>query len=98
MSKSRVSAALFVLAAVLCTTANAATPPTISGTPSSWVYVGSAYSFRPTATDPDSPSLRFAIANKPAWASFNTTSGQLSGTPTTVGWWTDVRISVSDGG
>jgi len=97
MSKSRVSAALFVLAAFLCTTANAATPPTISGTPSSWVYVGSAYSFRPTATDPDSTSLRFAIANKPAWASFNTTSGQLSGTPTTVGWWTDVRISVSDG-
>jgi hypothetical protein len=99
MSKSRVFAALFVLAAVLCTTANAATPPTISGTPSSWVYVGSAYSFRPTVTDPDTAStgLRFTIANRPAWASFNTTSGQLSGTPTTVGWWSDIRIAVSDG-
>jgi putative Ig domain-containing protein len=97
MSKSRVCAALFVLAAVLCTTANAATPPSISGTPSSWVYVGSPYSFRPVATDPDSTSLRFTIANKPAWASFSTTSGQLSGTPTTVGWWTDIRIAVSDG-
>src|SRR5262245_28973630 len=96
-SKSRVSAALFVLASALCTTANANTAPSIAGTPASWVYVGSAYSFRPTATDPDSTSLRFTIANKPAWASFNTTSGQLAGTPTTVGWWTNVRISVSDG-
>jgi hypothetical protein len=86
-----------MFAAVLCTTANAATPPTISGTPSSWVYVGSAYAFRPTATDPDSTSLRFTIANKPAWASFSTTSGQLSGMPTTVGWWTNIRIAVSDG-
>jgi hypothetical protein len=97
MSKSRVSAALVVLAAVLSTTAHANTAPSISGTPASWVYVGSAYSFRPAATDPDSTSLRFTIANKPAWASFSTTSGQLSGTPTTVGWWTDIRISVSDG-
>jgi putative Ig domain-containing protein len=97
MIKSRVVAALFVLAAVLSTTATAATPPTISGTPPSWVYVGSAYSFRPAVTDPDSTSLRFTIANKPAWASFNTSSGQLSGTPTTVGWWTDIRIAVSDG-
>jgi hypothetical protein len=97
MLKLRVSAALFVLGAVMSTTANAATPPTISGTPSSWVYVGSPYSFRPSATDPDSTSLRFTIANKPAWASFSTSTGQLSGTPTTVGWWTDIRIAVSDG-
>jgi hypothetical protein len=97
MLKLRVSAALFVLGAVMSTTANAATPPTISGTPSSWVYVGSSYSFRPSATDPDSTSLRFTIANKPAWASFSTSTGQLAGTPTTVGWWTDIRIAVSDG-
>jgi hypothetical protein len=96
--KSRVfAAALFVLAAVMSTTADANTPPSISGTPASWVYVGSAYSFRPTVTDPDSTSLRFAIANKPAWASFSTSTGQLSGTPMTVGWWTNIRITVSDG-
>jgi len=86
-----------VLAALLSTTAHANTAPSISGTPASWVYVGSVYSFRPVVTDPDSTSLRFTIANKPAWASFSTTSGQLTGTPTTVGWWTDIRISVSDG-
>jgi hypothetical protein len=97
MSKLKVSAALVVLGAVLSTTANAATPPSISGAPSSWVYVGSPYSFRPVATDPDSTSLRFTIANKPAWASFSTSTGQLAGTPTTVGWWTDIRIAVSDG-
>jgi hypothetical protein len=97
MIKSRVVAALFVLAAVLSTSAIAATPPTISGTPSSWVYVGSAYSFRPAVTDPDSTSLRFTIANKPAWASFNTASGQLAGTPTAVGWWPNILIAVSDG-
>jgi len=75
-----------------------AAAPTISGTPASWVYVGSAYSFRPTASDPDSgTTLRFTIVNKPAWASFSTTTGQLSGTPTTVGFWTSIGISVSDG-
>ena len=61
------------------------------------MYVGSAYSFRPAASDPDSASLRFTIANKPAWASFSTSTGQLSGTPTAVGMWTDIRIAVSDG-
>jgi len=97
MIKLRVSAALFVLGAVMSTSVTAATPPTIAGTPSSWVYVGSAYSFRPAVTDPDSTSLRFTIANKPAWASFNTASGQLAGTPTMVGWWTNISIAVSDG-
>ena len=97
MIKLKVSAALFVLATAMSTTANANTAPTISGTPASWVYVGSVYAFRPSVTDPDSTGLRFTIANKPAWASFSTTTGQLSGTPTTVGWWGDIRIAVSDG-
>jgi hypothetical protein len=98
MFHARVVTALFLLAAGISTTAHAANqPPTISGTPASWVYVGSAYSFRPAASDPDSTSLSFTIANKPTWASFSTATGQLSGTPTTVGFWTDVRISVSDG-
>jgi hypothetical protein len=98
MFQLRVATALFLLAAGMSTTAHAANqPPTISGTPASWVYVGSAYSFRPAASDPDSTTLRFTIANKPTWASFSTTTGQLYGTPTTVGFWTDIRITVSDG-
>lgn len=43
--------------------------------------------------------MGFSISNKPSWASFNTATGQLSGTPTTanVGSYANVTISVSDG-
>src|SRR5688572_24053607 len=57
-------------------------PPTISGTPPAAAPVGVAYSFTPTAGDPDGGTLTFAIANRPSWAAFNTTTGRLSGTPT----------------
>ena len=98
MVNVRVAGALLLLAAGMSAPAYAASqPPTISGKPASWVYVGSTYSFRPAASDPDSASLRFTIANKPAWASFSTSTGQLSGTPSAVGMWTDIRIAVSDG-
>lgn len=98
MSKMRVAGAVLLLVAGMSAPVHAASqPPTISGKPASWVYVGSTYSFRPTASDPDSTNLGFTMANKPAWASFNTSTGQLSGKPTAVGMWTDVRIAVSDG-
>lgn len=79
------------------TTVNAA--PTISGSPARSVNAGSAYSFRPTATDADSTTLAFSISNRPSWATFNTTNGQLSGTPTAsqVGSYGNIIISVSDG-
>jgi hypothetical protein len=43
--------------------------------------------------------LTFSIANAPAWASFSTTTGQLSGTPGVehVGTTTGIVITVSDG-
>jgi hypothetical protein len=100
MFKSRVAASLFLCIAGMSAPVHAASqPPTISGKPASWLYVGSNYSFRPTVADPDSAStsLRFAISNKPAWASFNASTGQLYGTPTAVGLWTDIRIAVTDG-
>ena len=73
--------------------------PTISGTPATSVNVGAAYSFTPTATDPDSDTIAFGIANRPAWASFDTATGRLSGTPTAadVGTTSNIVISVSDG-
>ena len=40
--------------------------PTISGAPASWVYVGSTYSFKPTARDPEGAKLTYQIFNKPA--------------------------------
>ncbi|MEW8379476.1 MAG: putative Ig domain-containing protein, partial [Candidatus Thiodiazotropha taylori] len=75
------------------------TPPVISGTPNTQVAEGQAYSFHPSASDADNDSLSFSIANRPAWASFNSTTGQLSGTPDMddAGTTSNIRISVSDG-
>jgi len=74
-------------------------PPTISGTPPSTATVGAAYSFTPAASDPDGGTLTFSIANQPSWATFNATTGRLSGTPAAanVGTFASIAISVSDG-
>ncbi len=73
--------------------------PSISGTPASSVATGQSYSFTPTASDPDGNPLTFSIINRPPWASFSTSSGRLSGTPTStaVGQYVDIGINVSDG-
>jgi len=73
--------------------------PTISGTPASTATVGQAYSFTPTAADPDGQALTFSIANRPTWATFNTATGRLTGTPTAadVGTYSGIVITVSDG-
>lgn len=75
------------------------TAPTISGTPPTTATVGTAYSFKPTASDASGSALTFSIANKPAWATFSAGSGQLSGTPSAadVGTASNITISVSDG-
>jgi hypothetical protein len=74
-------------------------PPTISGTPSGSVTVGTQYAFTPTASDPDGNALTYSIQNRPTWATFNTTTGRLSGTPTSanLGNYVNIVISVSDG-
>ena len=63
------------------------------------MVAGSAYSFTPAASDPDGNALTFSIANKPSWATFDSKTGRLSGTPTTanVQTTTGVRIAVTDG-
>ncbi len=74
--------------------------PVISGSPSTSVDAGELYSFTPTASDADEgATLTFSISNKPAWASFSATSGELSGTPASanVGATSGIVISVSDG-
>jgi Putative Ig domain len=73
--------------------------PVISGTPSSSVVVGQTFSFTPTASDGDGDSLTFSISNAPRWASFDATSGRLSGTPNLgdEGVYASIRITVSDG-
>lgn len=71
--------------------------PTISGTPGTSVTAGNAYSFTPAAADSDNDSLAFSIQNKPSWASFNTATGSLTGTPSAAGTFAAIAISVSDG-
>jgi hypothetical protein len=74
-------------------------PPTITGTPPTSVNVGAAYSFTPTGSDPDGDTIAYGIANKPAWATFDTATGRLSGTPAAanVGTTSNIVISVADG-
>jgi len=73
--------------------------PTITGTPATSVMSGTPYTFRPTATDANGDALTFGIANKPTWATFSSSSGQLQGTPTAgdVGTTSGIVISVTDG-
>ena len=73
--------------------------PTITGTAPSVAATNAAYAFAPTASDADGDQLTFQIQNKPNWATFNTVSGQLSGTPTLsqAGVYSNVVITASDG-
>jgi large repetitive protein len=74
-------------------------PPVISGQAATTARVGTAYSFTPTASDPDGDTLTFSIANRPSWLSFSSTTGTLSGTPgaAAAGTYSNIVISVSDG-
>jgi hypothetical protein len=71
--------------------------PALSGTPSKVAYVGTSYSFRPTAIDGNGDNLTFRIRNKPAWASFDPATGALTGTPTVAGVYPTIQIRATDG-
>ncbi len=71
------------------------TPTTISGTPSDNAQVGLQYSFAPTASGPSGQTVSFSIQNKPAWATFNSTSGLLSGTPLAANVGADKNVVIS---
>lgn len=71
--------------------------PTISGSPPTTDVVGQAYSFTPTASGPRGTTLSFSISGKPSWASFSSSTGQLAGTPTAAGTFSNIVITVSDG-
>jgi hypothetical protein len=63
------------------------------------VIVGQRYSFQPTAASSSADALTFNIQNAPSWATFNSATGELYGTPTAadVGSYPNIRISVTDG-
>ncbi|MBL3600812.1 MAG: hypothetical protein JMN25_13260, partial [gamma proteobacterium endosymbiont of Lamellibrachia anaximandri] len=55
--------------------------PTISGSPATSVAEKATYTFTPSASDADSDVLSFSITNRPNWANFNSTTGELFGNP-----------------
>lgn len=73
--------------------------PTISGNPPAQINANSQYSFTPTASDPDGDTLTFSVSGLPDWASFNQSTGSISGTPVDadVGAYSNISITVSDG-
>lgn len=75
------------------------TAPTISGSAPAQVMVNSAYQFKAAGADADGDALTYSVSNLPGWASFNASTGTLSGTPTTAqaGNYSNIVISVSDG-
>ncbi|MGR6874526.1 lamin tail domain-containing protein [Pseudomonas sp. HK3] len=69
----------------------------ISGVPTASVNAQSAYSFLPTVASATG-SVIFSISNMPSWASFNSLTGALTGTPSTqdIGVYSNIVISASD--
>jgi hypothetical protein len=95
--RNTVSLPAFTIRAVARTSSTSNRAPTISGTPATTTTVGSAYAFQPSAADADGNSLGFSILNRPSWATFSTSTGRLSGTPTATGTFSNISIRVSDG-
>jgi hypothetical protein len=75
-------------------------PLTLSGTPATTDVAGKAYSFTPGVSGNYSgATLTYSISGKPSWAAFNTSTGQLSGTPSVaaIGSYPNIAIKVSNG-
>lgn len=75
--------------------------PAFTNNPATSIVAGTAYSYVPAITDADlGDTHTFTITNMPSWASFDTTTGTLSGTPasTDAGTFTNISIRVTDAG
>ncbi|MBL3527184.1 MAG: cadherin-like domain-containing protein, partial [gamma proteobacterium endosymbiont of Lamellibrachia anaximandri] len=73
--------------------------PTITGEPVLVVAENTPYHFAPAAADADGDKLIFSVRNLPAWASFDSVTGVISGTPgfDGAGSYSDISLSVTDG-
>ena len=72
--------------------------PSISGQPAGTIKVGESYDFKPIFNDPEDDELRFDIQHKPEWATFDSSTGQLIGSPIKedAGEYAGIVISVMD--
>jgi hypothetical protein len=97
-----VAPAAAATAAATSATPLAVTAPStlsITGSAPQAATVGAVYDFQPTVQLPSGATIGYSIQDKPGWASFNTVTGQLQGTPLAndVGIYPGIVISVSDG-
>ena len=79
---------------------SAATQPfMMNGVPVTFAQAGVEYRYQPQATNPTGRALSYNVVNKPDWALFNETTGELSGTPaqSDIGTSANIEIGVSDG-
>lgn len=72
--------------------------PTVSGEPAEYARVGTDYEFQPVWSDPDGDSLEFTATNLPPWAHLDSTTGKITGKPTTtnLGAYESISISAAD--
>src|ERR1700691_1190029 len=63
------------------TTSAAPQPFIVHGEPQSFVQAGALYRYTPSTSGSNGRALSYDIVNKPDWATFVETSGELSGTP-----------------
>ncbi len=71
--------------------------PSIMGTAKTQTKQYDIYHFLPEASDANGDNLTFGIQNKPSWAEFNSSTGELTGVPLELGSSENIVISVSDG-
>jgi putative Ig domain-containing protein len=74
-------------------------PPVIWGTPIKSVLATKHYSFQPTARDANGDRMWFSVGNRPSWATLDSGTGRLYGTPARgdSGTYKNITIYVSDG-
>ena len=73
-------------------------PPTIVVAAVKDAQVGAAFDYQPMAHDPESDTLQFTATNLPPWASLDSISGRISGTPGPgdEGVYESISITVAD--
>jgi len=76
--------------------ANPAIAPTLTNPGAQTTERGAAVTLALTATDPNGDALAFSASGLPAGLTINSTTGQITGAPTTAGTY-DVVLTVSDG-
>jgi len=77
---------------------SASSGATIAGIPVTTAVAGQPYTFQPKVAN-TSGAVRFTVSHLPSWAKFNTSTGQLSGTPSAsqVGQYAGIAIDMVSG-